>query len=42
MERIMDKIETLIAKEKEIAQKIEAIQSGVEGLYPVVDGVLVP
>jgi hypothetical protein len=40
MERIMDEIETLIAKEKEIAQKIEAIQSGVEGLYPVVDGVL--
>jgi hypothetical protein len=36
----MDKVETLRAKQKEIAQKINAIKSGVEGLLPIVDGVI--
>jgi hypothetical protein len=36
----MDRIEELKAKEKEIAAKINAIESGVEGLMPVVDGII--
>jgi hypothetical protein len=36
----MDRIEELKAEEKEIAAKINAIESGVEGLKPVVDGII--
>jgi hypothetical protein len=36
----MDKVNALRAKEKEIAEKINAITSGVEGLFPIVDGII--
>jgi hypothetical protein len=36
----MDRIEELKVKEKEIAAKINAIESGVEGLKSIVDGVI--
>jgi hypothetical protein len=36
----MQSVEELIAKEKNISSKIKAIESGVDGCYPVIDGII--
>jgi hypothetical protein len=36
----LKKVEELKAREKDIAAKIAAIKSGVEGLYPIIDGII--